>query len=249
MQSERQNNHIQQAVDGLQQVPDRFVFNSGETWSGLEQRLPGKKKKKTWYYAAAAILLVAGTVYLGFLSNKSKLIVNGGAIASAALQPEKKFAKPAFNQKNVHITVSASSLRVSEKHNTPTMAVHAAEVKHKNGLEIVPEAKALTTAEQIVVTNPTIEQASNEIKKIIPAIAATKPAPKKYKVIHLNELLQSAIVADQQNTLSKSELKKMMQYQNDEKEIVTPSENNSKQLFFFKIKPATTTNTISIVEN
>ncbi|MDB5211597.1 MAG: hypothetical protein JWQ30_2424 [Sediminibacterium sp.] len=247
MQEEKQNKQIRNTLDELQQLPEGFVFNNQKVWAGLEQQLPGKKNKKaTWYYAAAVILLMAGAAYLLLVKNNNKEFVKETTVVNFRSEANPAVS-PVILPKNIlHTQVKAEAYITKKKPHQLIPAIPVAQKEINNdGIKIDPPAVA--PAEQIVVITPPVQQSAPEEKKKIPAIAVSKPAPKKYKVIHLNELLQLPVAPDPQSTLSRSEFKKMMQ-QNEEKEIATPAENNTKQLFFFKIKPPVTS-TISIVEN
>lgn len=250
MQNEKQNKHIQQTVGELQQLPDGFAFNSQKVWTGLEQQLPAKKKNyTTWYYAAAAVLLVSGAAYFSVLTSNTGQLADKQLTAGLSVPGKPKTVVVPVIHRTNNQPAPVSALHAVKKQAIQPSAIKSFEDKKVDKIETVPAPLVIAPADQMVADVPPAEQVNTEEKKKLPAIASTKPAPKKYKIIHLNELMQSATTTDLQNTLSKSELKKMMHQQNDEKETTTPIENNTRQLFFFKIKPATTTNTISIVEN
>lgn len=248
MQNEKQNKHIQQTVGELQQLPNGFAFNSQKVWISLEQQLPVKKiTRTTWYYAAAAILLVAGTAYLTMRTGNTSQFTDKKLTAGLPVPGKQKTVVAPIHKTNDQPALVSTLPPAVKKQVVQAVATKLSGEKKTNKIETVPAPQIIVPAEQIVAEAPLAEQVNKEEKRKLPAVTLTKPAPKKYKVIHLNELMQSTI-PDPQNMLSKSEFKKMMQ-QNEEKETAAPAENNTKQLFFFKIKPATTTNTISIVEN
>lgn len=246
MQGDKQNNQIRSAIDGLEQLPEGFSFNSQRVWNGIEEKLPGREQKnKAWYYAAAAALVLIGASYFVFLPQPVKTSVEPQAVIAGV----KKM------------------LTRGEKENKNAVAVISAIPQEKKSIH------KKTTGNKIVITSPPIEETVPvEEKKIVVAsitepptvfenkkepvkeeknkpvaTAAKKPAVKKFRIIHLNDL--DALPATNENShLTKSEIRKMMNQQIEEKELAQPTENNSKSLYFFKTKP-TNTSTNTIVEN
>jgi hypothetical protein len=247
MQQEKQTKQIRAAIDELQQVPDSFVFNSPQVWTGLEQQLPGAKKKNAkFYYAAAAVLLITGTVYLGFMKNDTKQVLNTPT-AGLPVLPQKKSEVPLIHQYKIQQQHNSTGLvqpakkKVNQQINTIALAQ-----KEPDNPETKEPQPIIVPMEQATANIPPNTELQKEEPKKLPVTVLSKPVPKKYKVIHINELNYFAPAPDPQNNLGRYEFRKLMQQQQEEKETVLPTDNHVKQLFFFKIKPTTTT---TLVEN
>src|SRR6188768_4152012 len=128
MQQEKQTKQIRSVIDELQKVPDGFVFNSQQVWTGLEQQLPGAKKKNAnFYYAAAAVLLITGTVYLGFMKNDAKQVLNTPTAGHPVLPQKKPEALLIHQDKiqqqhNLTGAVQSAKKKISQQINTTTLA-------------------------------------------------------------------------------------------------------------------------------
>jgi hypothetical protein len=239
MQNEKQNKHIQSALNDLQQLPVGVTFSSQKVWAGLEQQLPNSEpKKRSWYYAAAAILFLIIITSVVFL-NKTKQSYHAPTIVTTPVVPAKNTSfLPVRQQKNKEPLITHTSSH-TVKHTANTNILILPGQKETPPPSTQYGQPGATVPEQVAATVLPAEKIILAEKKSIPVVV---PKP-KYRIIHLNELDQS--LAPVNSALTRSELKRNSQQHTDEKEITIPPENN-KQLFYFKIKPVTTT---SILEN
>ena len=247
MQQEKQTKQIRSVIDELQKVPDGFVFNNQQVWTGLEQQLPGTKKKNAkFYYAAAAVLLITGTVYLGFMKNDAKQVLNTSTAGHPVLPQKKPEALLIHQDKiqqqhNLTGAVQSAKKKINQQINTIPLAQKEADNPEKKE----PQPIIVPIEQATAVIPPIIEPQKEEPKKL-PVTVLSKPVPKKYNVIHINELNYFTPAPDPQSNLGRYEFRKPMHQLQDEKETPLPTDNHVKQLFFFKIKPTTTT---TLVEN
>jgi hypothetical protein len=157
MKNEKQNRHMQSALNDLQQLPDGFVFNSQEVWAGLEQQLPKKQQKKAnWYYAAAAILLIAGTTCFLFL-NKTKQAANTPVTVNTVVSPaEKMISLPSHQQKNKEPLITHTSRTV--KQTVRANPTDLSEQKELVQFSIQQSQPAAAISEQTTTTIPSVEK-------------------------------------------------------------------------------------------
>jgi hypothetical protein len=246
MQDDKQNKQIRSAIDGLDQLPEGFAFNSQRAWNGIEEKLPGKKQNRTvWYYAAAAIVLLMGASYIAFFNHSTTLTIQTQPVATAPAPA----VLPGLKEKKIIETGRSQVMANKRSNNKKSIAPKPIPSPIAKEIIDVAEAKetpATAQVEQVFPPVNSIEILSKEDKKKPVLTIAKKPVPRKYRIIHLNDL-DAMPATNAQNNLSKSELRKIMNQQSEEKESPQSVEPTTRQLFFLKSKTATTTNTI--VEN
>lgn len=246
MQGDKQNNQIRSAIDGLEQLPEGFSFNSQRVWTGIEEKLPGEKQKKaTWYYAAAAAVLLMGASYFVFLSPSIKNNIEPKA--TIAELKKTSFAEEKQNKSTVSGIDNISQEKKSIRKKTTGVKTVIASPPIKETMQLEENKMVVVSSAEPVVLFENKKEPIKEEKNKPAATVAKKTAVKKFRIIHLNDLDALPATNDNSN-LTKSELRKMMNQQIEEKELAQPSETNSKSLYFFKTKPANTS-TNTIVEN
>lgn len=248
MQNDKQNNQVRSAIEELDQLPDGFNFNSRHTWAKIEEKLPGKQQRTTaWYYAAAAIVLLAGISSFFYFKTSPG---NNNASTGFAVTVNPVFSTSPKENKNStprHVSVSAARSPIKAnitKNKTAVSSPVLKEEENTDPKETLVTSAAETLPATVAVTEPIT---SKEEKKKPVVSAAKKPVAKRYRVIHINEL-DAMPVAPASGNLTKSEFRKMMNQQIEEKELSQPTENNTRSLFFFKTRPSNTS-TNTIVEN
>jgi hypothetical protein len=247
MQEDKQNKEIRSSIDGLDQLPEGFAFNSQRAWNGIEEKLPGKKQgKPVWHYAAAAVILLMGVSYFLFLGPSDKNNIETKTTAAISNYP----IIPSTRKEN-KIVGSHSNNLTADKKPTNKKIIDQEILTASNVVKEMNEAEPKKTPvtksiEEIIIPVTTAESPIKEDKKKPVLIAAKKTEAKKYRIIHLNDL-DALPVSHEQSNLTKSEFRKIISQQNEEKEVSQPpAETNLRQLLFLKTKPA---NTSTIVEN
>jgi hypothetical protein len=166
-------------------LPDQLLTDKNASWEKLHGRLHAKPRriKPLWYWVAAACLLVAITIPFLIAHKKQEALVKNEP-AKAILK------KPASAASAVkEITPVAVFVDPVEKKQIATQASFPGSVKNKEEKiknERTIAAKGLdepiiTQQNPIVLPQPIVET----IAVSNPTIAA---APKKLKVVHINEL-------------------------------------------------------------
>lgn len=194
MQPEKQNNVLQQKLDGLTALPDAVDFDATASWQKLEKKLSPSSKQRTtqtlilaWATVAAVVVIVVASIW--FLTKGD---VDAGEVY--ARQPAKLNEKPTAVTQPV---IETSSSFKSEKISTEILkaAVNQKmylekDVTTKGNLpvEIAFRNEELQTSnkpptEPVVTVLPAEElQAKNyqlQTASVIPA--------KKFRIVHINE--------------------------------------------------------------
>jgi hypothetical protein len=243
MSTEKQDKFIREAADELNQLPEGFAFNANKTWKQLEQQLqPRKKNKAVWYYAAAAIILLMVTGAVFFMNHSANKINNQTFIVAESKNANADKKETVIKaKKNQPIVLIKTNNNKAEKLSNTVVAKASADStdyisSQEENKNIIVEA-FIAPQQQTIDSIKTISVAVQSKKQI------AKTSIKKYKVVHINELDET--VKPQPVALTKTETKKIYQEQiAEEKETQMPVEAQpSKQILFFKVKPATTTTT------
>jgi hypothetical protein len=247
MQDDKQNNPIRSALDGLDQLPEGFAFNSQRAWNGIEEKFPGKKQNRPfWYYAAAAIVLLVGAAYLAFFMRPMKSV----AETQAAVAVTHPAVSPVLKRNKIMETDHSAAILNRRSNDKKTTAqktiIPSPATKEINDVAEAKETPVTAQVEQVPLPVISTEPPIKEDKKKPVLTIAKKPVARQYRIIHLNDL-DAMPATNAQNNLTKSELRKIMNQLSEEKETPQTVEPTTRQLFFLKSKTATTTNTI--VEN
>jgi hypothetical protein len=246
MQDDKQNKQIRSAIDGLDRLPEGFAFNSQRAWNGIEEKLPGKKQNRPiWYYAAAAIVLLMGASYIVFFSHSTKAAVETQSAVTASA-PAALYRSKENKIMEADRSIATANKRSNDKKPIAPKPVISSPIA-KETIEVTEgrETPATVQVEQVSAAVIPIETPAKEDKKKPVLTIAKKPLVRKYRIIHLNDL-DAMPATNTQNNLTKSELRKIMNQQNEEKESPQTIEPTTRQLFFFKSKTAPTN---TIVEN
>lgn len=239
MQHLKLDNSIRKAIDEMQEMPEGFVFNSQGAWLGIEQKLPQKTKsiRKGYFAAAAVILLMAANYFIITPTpahQKQLTQKTNDEIPSRIINKEPTVVN---NQEVISKKLSLVALKKNTRKTLPVSADSSVEPI----TALVSQDHAANAA---IETIPTTDKTEKQASKELTVTTTVKQLPKKYKIVHINELNPAYSLPSELKNLSKYDLKK-----NEVLESTTqPAENITRQLFFFKKVPSTNT-TISISEN
>lgn len=241
MQHLKQDDSIRTAITEMQQLPESFLFNNQKVWSAIETRLPEKRKSaKKWYLAAAAILLLTVTFYFTSTTNNYKQLTQNEVQTTPVTVTTKEPAGI-----NIRNTGSINVVTLNKKKNKKSFVPIPKSKLEKTIAPIVPQEHTIIAITEspihTLIANDKTEK--QQITASTTAIITNQP-PKKYKVIHINELSSGYTIPAELKNLSKYELKKAEILESTSQ----PMENLTRQLFFFKKVPSVS-NTTSISEN
>lgn len=241
MQHLKHDDSIRTAINEMQQLPESFQFNPQKAWSGIEKKLPEQRNASyRWYWAAAVILIVAATFYLTNTTNNLKQLTQNKIHATLVTVTTKE--PSGINISNTEpINVVTLNPKKNKKRFAPIPKSNSENIIEPTiSQEHTTIAIIEPTAHTPIITDKIEKQQVSELKTAI----ITKQAPKKYKVIHINELSSGYTIPADLKNLSKYEFKKTEVLESTSQ----PIENLTRQLFFFKKVPSAS-NTISISEN
>ncbi|WP_133474208.1 hypothetical protein [Sediminibacterium goheungense] len=231
-----QDKIIQSAIEGLEHLPADIHFNSHKTWAELSTQLPLKKGSvKYWQYAAVFIVLILTTFFL--LEHKSEQKQS----ISKSSQPYKKSS------------IEELKTIIPEKIQLREVVTHSSQMKKEPPVNtdsilkdiVITSVEVPTPIEATDPTTSTIQQVSETNQTAI--LTVQKASPKKYRIVHLNELTPFSISTEEAKMLSKNELKKIIP-KTDLSETQDAVELPAKQFLFFKKTPLIN-HTITISDN
>lgn len=247
MREEKQNNKLGETLDSIDALPEGFSFNSQRVWDHLENTLPRRKnKRKLTWYAAASVALLMGAGYITWVNQKDIAGIQEKNVAIAEKTLKENNAEQDKVKTTAAVAVAIPIVHHQPKKKTERAPAHAEEIKPVLSNPITTSVSA-DTKTGILPPQPAAEQISSttvlpaEEKKKAAMVVAKKAAPRPYRIVHLNDL--DAMPAPAQSTLSKSEFKKLMQQQNDDKEVERGAEASPHPLLF--LKKQVSTNTLS----
>lgn len=241
MQHLKQDDSIRTAITEMQQLPESFLFNNQKAWSAIETRLPEKRKfPKKWYLAAAVILLLTASFYFTSTTNNYKQLTQN----KVQTTPISVTTKEPLGI-NIRNTGSINVATLSTKKNKKSFIPMPKSKSEKNIAPIVPQEHNIIAITESPI-HTLVANDKTEKQQITTSTTAiiTKQAPKKYKIIHINELSSGYTIPAELKNLSKYEFKKAEILESTSQ----PMENLTRQLFFFKKVPSVS-NTTSISEN
>ena len=167
MPAEKQNN-ISSRLDGLDRVPESFVFDQGSGWLRFEKELLSKKasRKRPWLMAAALVPVFAISYF--FPRPVDKPPVDGTAIKVSMVE------MAAADQITPNKTIASREKEEVVSKKKPVVSTNKS-----------PGPEATDTFNLVVVvdTNETIEP----VKEITPITAGLPPKP-KFRIAHINEI-------------------------------------------------------------
>lgn len=242
MYNEKQNNTLKDSINGMQELPDGFSFDPNRVWNGMEQQLSVPRKKNRYLnYAAASLILMTVTVYM--------LVRDTQQLAAPALVATRNKPVAPVRKSSVISTLAKPAPEITVKRSAKSKTGIIQIIKDNTAAE--PEktaAIATTQPQEPAVVLPEHIQVQEPVRPAVAPviITASRPAAKKYRVIHLNELSASAPL---KTSLHKYELKQIAQQQSEEQVETAPPKDNLKQILYFKIAPRTNTSLTATQNN
>jgi len=213
---------IREKISGMDMLPAGIELNSAARWQQLEHALqPPKKRIAKWYYVAAVFLGIAATC---LVLNTDKKPFTAVAVSKSSVTPGKpatNFAqRPVVTKKN---TVSALpfSKRIVIPMSDSTTAEPAPVLQKTDLVQQTQKEPVIDTPVNAGAPKPNAVTAKKEPVK-----------PKRFKVVHLNEL-----GIGQELIITNTSLKKI-QLTEEAPEEQTPSQIN-KAWWQPKPKPVT----------
>lgn len=237
----KQNQHktLADTINGIDQLPEGFRFNSSSVWYKLEKDLSPKKKNHKVWLAAAAVLTITFGSYISLIHHpfKKELVPTqpkNTTRKNAMVTDHPQSKQPDTYQQKLLTGYTTIQKEIIVNKHSEISAQPSVEKNIPNDLAVLPESEisSFTNKKDVAVS---------QLPVSIPA--TTKPVLKKLRVIHLNELNKQQMATELLSTLG--DPKKGTPIINEERETIQLLEN-TRQILYFKVKsPPITT----IIEN
>ncbi|MCF6402563.1 hypothetical protein L3C95_11575 [Chitinophaga filiformis] len=161
-------------LDALEALPGEAPFDKAVAWGRLHQRMDEKKTKKRviWYWAAACLLLACVTLFFTRQEHQTQLTPP----ASYVENPYKKKAdKDDADIKEVPVIAKRPAILVQEDTFAKKIPV------------AVKERKPTAIADVMAILPPIIKAIPHP-DSILAETTAVAAAPKKMRVVHINDV-------------------------------------------------------------